>query len=153
MSRSEWKFRIPGKDEINQDPTQEEFFTTQSVGDFADALVRESIQNSLDAKSPKIKQGDVVTVRFYFSGRTNSNEALLTNHHFFKGLYNHIQSVDNGLNKKEFPNFNEKTEFLVIEDFHTTGLDGSVIENDDPKDKSPLGHNFYWFWRNVGRTG
>jgi hypothetical protein len=148
-----WKFRIPGKDEINQDPTQEEFFTTQSVGDFSDALVRESIQNSLDAKSPKIKSDEAVTVRFFFSGKTNANNVLLDTHYFFKGIRDHIYASDNGLNKKQLPNFEKETEYLVIEDFNTSGLDGSIIENDDPKDRSPLGHNFYWFWRNVGRTG
>lgn len=42
---------------------------------------------------------------------------------------------------------------MIIEDFQTVGLDGSVCENDDPNTDSPLGHNFYWFWRNIGRSG
>lgn len=147
----EWKFRIPQESEVNQDPIEGEFFTTQDVGDFSDALVRESIQNSLDAKLDKAEQ--VVTVRFCFSGKANAKDIRLDKHSYFKGIYPHIFSADNGLNKKELPSLSEKTQYLVIEDFHTVGLDGNVTENDDPKTDSSLGHNFYWFWRNVGRSG
>lgn len=154
MNQVGWKFRIPQESEVNQDPIEGEFFTTQDVGDFADGLVRESIQNSLDA-GLKDKGGaeKVVTVRFFFSGKTNANNVGINNHHFFQGINDHIFSPDNGLNKKDIPSLSEKTQFLVIEDFQTSGLDGSTIENDDPKTDSPLGHNFYWFWRNVGRSG
>lgn len=153
MSQPEWKFRIPQESEVNQDPIEGEFFTTQDVGDFSDALVRESIQNSLDAKLDKENPEQVVTVRFYFSGITNANDVRLHNHPYFKGIYTHIVSADNGLNKKEIPALSEKTQYIVIEDFQTVGLDGSITENDDPKTDSPIGHNFYWFWRNVGRSG
>ncbi|MFA4851788.1 MAG: hypothetical protein WC599_04655, partial [Bacteroidales bacterium] len=154
MSQLEWKFRIPQESEVNQDPIEGEFFTTQDVGDFADALVRESIQNSLDAKLPDNKDAEsVVTVRFYFSGKTNANDVHIRKHPFFNGIYYHILSSDNGLNKQGLPIFSEPTQYLVIEDFQTVGLDGSITENDDPKTDSPLGHNFYWFWRNVGRSG
>lgn len=153
MSQPEWKFRIPQESEVNQDPIEGEFFTTQDVGDFSDALVRESIQNSLDAKLDKENPEQVVTVRFYFSGKTNANDVSLRNHPYFKGIYAHIISADNGLNKREIPAFSERTQYIVIEDFQTVGLDGSIAENDDPKTDSPRGHNFYWFWRNVGRSG
>jgi len=101
MSQPEWKFRIPQESEVNQDPIEGEFFTTQDVGDFSDALVRESIQNSLDAKLNKNNQDQVVTVRFYFSGKANAADVRLHNHPYFKGIYTHIVSVDNGLNKIE----------------------------------------------------
>lgn len=153
MSQPEWKFRIPQESEVNQDPIEGEFFTTADVGDFADALVRESIQNSLDAKLDKNNPEQVITVRFFFSGKANASNVRLNNHPFFKGIYPHIVSADNGLNKKEIPALSEKTQYIVIEDFQTVGLDGSVTENDDPKTDSPRGHNFYWFWRNVGRSG
>jgi hypothetical protein len=153
MSQPKWKFLKPQDSIVNQDPIEGEFFTTQDVGDFADALVRESIQNSLDAKLDKENTEQVVTVRFYFSGKTNANDVRLNNHPYFKGIYPHIVSADNGLNKKEIPALSEKTQYIVIEDFQTVGLDGSITENDDPRTDSPLGHNFYWFWRNIGRSG
>jgi hypothetical protein len=45
-----WKFRIMDKSEKKEDPFQSQFFTTNIVGGLAAALVRETIQNSLDAK-------------------------------------------------------------------------------------------------------
>ena len=52
-----WHFRRMGKAEMNDDPIQGEFFTNQ---DIADRLVRETLQNSLDAAIGS----DQVVVRF-----------------------------------------------------------------------------------------
>ena len=46
-----WKFREMSRGEINVDPIEGEFFATEALGSLSDALVRESIQNSLDAKA------------------------------------------------------------------------------------------------------
>jgi len=153
MNQPEWKFRIMGKDEINQDPIQSAFFTTQEVGDLSDALVRESIQNSLDAKIDKENPKSFVTVRFCFSKNVSAKKIPLNNHLFFKGIYPHLCSTDNGIIQKEVSTLSEGTSYLVIEDFQTFGLDGNTSENDIPPNSTPIGHNFFWFWRNVGRTG
>lgn len=153
MMQPEWRFLKPQASIVNQNPIEGEFFTTQDVGDFSDALVRECIQNSLDAKLDRNNNTQVVTVRFYLSGETGANDVVLNHHPYFNGLYPHIHSRDNGLNKTEIPEISRKTQYLVIEDFNTTGLDGSVTENDDPQTDTPIGHNFYWFWRNIGRSG
>ncbi len=152
MVQPQWKFRIPQESEVNQNPIEGEFFTTNDVG--GDSLVRESIQNSLDATLANTDDENfILRVRYYFSGKSNSNNVNLDNHSLFKGIFPHMLSADNGLRNEELPKADDKTEYLVIEDFNTTGLDGSVTENDDPQKDSPLGHNFYWFWRNVGRSG
>ena len=52
MSQATWKFRTMGKGEMNTDPIESEFFSTEHLDSVADALVRESIQNSLDAGLP-----------------------------------------------------------------------------------------------------
>ena len=46
-----WKFRKMDKSEKLVDPIQNQFFTTNIVGGLTSALVRETIQNSLDAKT------------------------------------------------------------------------------------------------------
>jgi hypothetical protein len=155
MNQPVWKFRQPNESEINQDPIEGEFFTTQDVGDLSDALVRESIQNSLDAVIPdKNKIVRPVTVRFFFSGTLEAKNIHINKHPYFSGIYYHLLCADNGLNKDELHDqFSSPTKYIAIEDFGTVGLDGSTIENDDPLDRAPLGHNFYWFWRNIGRTG
>ncbi|MBE9544772.1 MAG: hypothetical protein IMF02_09795, partial [Proteobacteria bacterium] len=58
----QWRFREMRPGEINVDPIEGEFFTTEAIGSITDALVRESIQNSLDAA----QGNEPVTVRFSF---------------------------------------------------------------------------------------
>lgn len=47
----EWRFRRMQPGEMNIDPIEGEFFSTEALGSLADALVREAIQNSLDARA------------------------------------------------------------------------------------------------------
>jgi hypothetical protein len=58
--KPQWRFRAMQPGEMNVDPIEGEFFTTEALRSVTDALVRESIQNSLDASAG----GDPVTVRF-----------------------------------------------------------------------------------------
>ena len=60
----EWRFRPMSEGEINVDPIEGEFFTTDALDSHAAGLVREAIQNSLDARIP----GQKVRVRFRYSG-------------------------------------------------------------------------------------
>src|SRR3981189_2348538 len=63
MSRfPSWHFRSMDLGEVQVDPVHDEFFKAQ---DLADALVRESIQNSLDARVPRSRSP--VRVRFRFA--------------------------------------------------------------------------------------
>ena len=68
-----WRFRRMQPGEINVDPIEGEFFSTEALGSITDALVRESIQNSLDADDGN----GPVTVFFSFlsdlSGRTDTH--------------------------------------------------------------------------------
>ena len=45
----EWTFREMARGELNVDPIQSEFFSTEAIDGLTEALVRESIQNTLDA--------------------------------------------------------------------------------------------------------
>ncbi len=139
-----WHFRKMSRGEINQDPTQEDFFNTDHLDNFSDALVREAIQNSLDAK---IKGAPYpVRVRITFPQnqdlpRQKDAERL------FQNLYEHINSVDEVTINS--PQSHPRINYLVFEDFGTKGLLGNVKASDDPA----TGENadFYYFWRNVGR--
>src|SRR5271156_4949575 len=59
-----WRFRNVRPDEVEIDPTQDQFFNTEDV-DRTDALVRETVQNSLDAARPDARSP--VRVRFRFA--------------------------------------------------------------------------------------
>jgi len=63
----EWRFRRMQPGEMNIDPIEGEFFSTEALGSLADALVREAIQNSLDARAPgmqaRVRAGQPGTLR------------------------------------------------------------------------------------------
>lgn len=68
-----WKFRLKLRSELQSDPIQDRFFTTSDVSNISTALVRESIQNSLDARIDKAKSPAIV--RFFIH-----NEILEKDH-------------------------------------------------------------------------
>jgi len=148
----EWKFKKKTKQDFVADPVQAAFFTTEDVGNLTDALVRECIQNSIDARINKDNQNFLVKLRFTF-GDNQNHDGFSEKNKFLKNLKPHLQSKDNGIIKAKMPIFGGNLPYLSIEDFNTTGLDGDVDEYDIPADSSPRGHNFYWFWRNIGKTG
>lgn len=144
MSFSEWKFREMSRGEINIDPIEGEFFSAEALGSLSDALIREAIQNSLDASIP----GEKTKVIISFS---SSDEQLLPpkSRKYINGLYEHMMSEQTGLLERINPN--EPIDYIVIEDFGTRGLEGEIRENEDKR----IGRNkndFFYFWRNIGRA-
>ncbi|MFW6030922.1 MAG: hypothetical protein ACOCRO_11815, partial [Halanaerobiales bacterium] len=130
-----WQFREIRPGEPVRDPHEAEFFNTGNL-DPANSLVRESIQNSLDASIDKLKP---VKVRFTITNKDMSEEK-----HFFRELVSHLKSADLLTNKYD-PN-NRKV--LIIEDFNTIGLDGYI----EPFEKENEESNFNSFWWNEGKS-
>jgi hypothetical protein len=126
------------KGEMNIDPIQGEFFAR---ADLSDNLVRESVQNSLDAAcSEKIR------VRFAISLGTSSLRPAVAQL-YMSGLWTHLKSVL----AKDVPKASEPMDFLVIEDFGTRGLQGDPKQAYDTEQPTPK-NDFYYFWRNIGRS-
>ncbi|MBD3293838.1 MAG: hypothetical protein GF393_13015, partial [Armatimonadia bacterium] len=137
----EWKFRERRPSEQNSDPSEEEFFRRE---DAVASLVRESIQNSLDASAGE----DAVRVRFFISGK---GDALLPDEtrKWLMGISAHLEATDVSIDQlgNEMP-------FISIEDFGTHGLRGSTAasrRSELPNDNEE--EDFYYFWRNVGISG
>jgi hypothetical protein len=132
--------------EINVDPIEGEFFTTEAIGSITDALVRESIQNSLDAA-----EGDgPVSVCFSFhSGPGRGIDPRQTIELYLDGLSPHLQARHSGL--QDLPSAAENLEYILIEDYGTRGLQGDILQYDD-LDDDVRKNDFYYFWRNIGRT-
>lgn len=151
----EWRIRPPADGEVKVNPIQGQFFTTEGLKEKASALVRETIQNSMDAKTDDIAPGEEkdypVEIRFFFSGST---AAMPPEKHkkYFEGLMPHIRAEKNGLKKAEIPDFDGPMPFIAIEDFNTTGLTGPPARDTDPEEGTNRENSFYWFWRNVGRS-
>jgi len=119
--------------EINVDPIEGEFFTTEVIGSINDALVRESIQNSLDAAAGS----DPVTVRlsFYNSPSLRSNHKDLISR-YLDGLNPHLHARHAGL--QELPSPSETLDYILIEDYGTRGLQGDIQQYDDLDDDVKL---------------
>ena len=144
----QWTFREMGRGEVNRETMEWEFFEDESR---VARLVRESIQNSLDAPSVGADGASETTrVRFSLTGI----DSPLPPHRaepYLKGLAPHLAAVPdieiddlNGLASNGMP-------YLVVEDAGTVGLEGNHLQYDDSQ--ASEGNHFYWFFRNVGRSG
>lgn len=128
----QWFFRDISDDPSEKELTQQDQFNNDEVA-LAEALVRETIQNSTDARRP---DSGPVRVRFALSEPTTPSAR-----EFFAdildGLTPHLEAC--GIRLPEGPQ-----RLLVIEDFETTGLKGAIDKKDDGQ--------FCGFWRRFGRS-
>ena len=145
-NRPQWKFRQMQPGEMNIDPIEAEFFSTEALGSLADAFVREAIQNSLDARQPR----SPLRIRILFS----TAAAMLDGPRkeaYVAGLADHLDASRASLTK--LPAADEPLDFMVFEDFGTRGLQGDPGQTEDAEIDAPGPRNdFYYFWRNVGRS-
>jgi hypothetical protein len=137
-----WAFRAMQRGELNVDPIQSEFFSIEALDGLTEALVRETIQNSLDAGKP----GKKVKVRFWLSGAGHAVSSKIAAK-YFSGVRDHLEAKASGL--QSVPEVGADVPFLTIEDFETRGLRGNPKQE---KDESGVKNDFYYFWRNVGRS-
>ncbi|MCC6609492.1 MAG: hypothetical protein IT515_07430 [Burkholderiales bacterium] len=141
-----WQFRRMHPGEMNIDPIESEFFSTEALGSLVDALVREAIQNSLDARAP----GGRARVRIAFSapGVGIAPERVAR---YLAGLWPHLAADRSGL--AQLPGEGAPLDFVAIEDFGTRGLQGDPRQSEDEALGAEATRNdFYYFWRNVGRS-
>lgn len=146
MNRPEWRFRRMHPGEMNVDPIEGEFFSTEALDSLADALVREAIQNSLDARRP----GECLRMRFAFSGADDALDADRTGA-WLTGLMPHLRAARSGV--ADLPADGAALSFLTVEDFGTRGLQGDPLQSEDGElDETRERNDFYYFWRNIGRS-
>jgi hypothetical protein len=130
--------------EINVDPIEGEFFSTDILGSLSDALIREAIQNSLDAAVP----GQQVKVVITFSSPDQKLPPAKFEH-YLKGLREHLEAKGSGLLKEVRKE--EPLDFILIEDFGTRGLEGDFRDDGD-LGNTEVKNDFFYFWRNIGRA-
>ena len=146
-----WTFLALRRADMNIDPVQGEFFAEQ---DIADRLVREALQNSLDARL----DGDLTgPVEVEFSIKREQSLAASRAGQYFQGLEPHLEaSLDLhapgrallGQLGGQVP-----VPYLLIEDFNTTGLIGDIEQEHNLQEVDGTPNDFYYFVRNVGRSG
>jgi len=130
-----WNFKERIAGSKNRNPIQDEFFNSSEALTEISSLVRESIQNSLDAKIEK--STDPVLIKFSIS-EISKKIAVEYFHDLSEHLLNSIPGSKIFLES-------EKCRSLTVEDFNTSGLLGnsrrdSLNDKDDPSKNS-----FYYF--------
>ncbi len=135
-----WQFSPKRPSDKTRDPVVGEFFASEAIKDTGEALVREAIQNSLDARSPD-HVGPVI-VRIFVSG---SELALPPDRHrfWFESAWPHFLASGNGLQKDGLKP-DAPCRFLVLEDFGTTGLVGDQHQYVEAEGAA---NPFFYFFR------
>ena len=133
---AKWEFDSVQPSSVRMEVTQADQFNNDEVS-LAEALVRESIQNSSDAPASATAP---VKVRFAIREVSGSEAKLLSEQ--LQALLPHYKECE--FDAEDFIKA-ERFRVLAIEDFNTRGLTGSVVEVD--------GGNFDRFWRAVGDSG
>tara|TARA_Y100000590_G_scaffold51404_1_gene54025 strand:- start:5984 stop:8014 length:2031 start_codon:yes stop_codon:yes gene_type:complete len=129
-----WKFRELGANQSRKDPKQEREYLDRRP---ANAVVRETIQNSLDAS---VSPDQMVIVKFRLG-----HDSVDLNHEYFKALTPHLAACNVTPNQGLFG-----MHHLVIEDFGTTGLEGGVSAEQLNMDEFD---SFIGFWFQEGSSG
>ena len=130
---------------MHVDPVHDEFFKAQ---DLADALVRESIQNSLDARAARSRSPIRVRFRFASGAHALHPDALRD---YFDGLEPHLHAAARSMHTI-LPRPDEAMPYLLIEDFGTRGLTGDPRIDPELTEGGEEKNDFFYFWRNVGRS-
>lgn len=139
----EWQFERMQRSQKSRDPMQASFFTNSSIDDDTHALVREAIQNSLDAKSDRCSSKPLL-VRFCLGSHTAASGVM---ERYIPGeAWLHFNAADNGLLAP--PKASDDCRFLVYEDFNTDGLVG-----DETACEAGPKNSFYFFMRAEGQSG
>ena len=130
-----WVFREVPSGIKNRNPVQDEFFNSSEALTEISSLVRESIQNSLDALD--LNSDSPVLLKFKLS-EVNKQ---ITNK-YFSGLEEHLQQGIPGGHSS----FNDKVcRYLIVEDFNTTGLLGDSRKDQLIKSDIPSKNSYHFF--------
>jgi hypothetical protein len=135
-----WFFRKKRPGEKIRNPIQGEFFATEAIDGPAQALVRESIQNSLDANAGL----GPVRLRIMLATGDSALPAGQVRQ-VFDGAWPHYAASGNGL--RDAPIQDSLCSYLLVEDFGTRGLTGDPSQPDpEPGVVNP----FFLFFRAEG---
>jgi hypothetical protein len=145
-----WVFGELGGADARRAPSTAILFTTEQAadGEYAgsDSLVREVLQNAIDARCA---DGPVrVRMAIHEAHEAPRTERQLQ---YFVRLQAPLAASGVSLGTSGLPTV--PCRFLVCEDFGTRGLDGNPELFSDPARDTPQREDFYWFWRNIGRSG
>ena len=144
-----WHFRRIKPGETVVEPTQGQFFHQDVIsGSAVRGIVREGIQNALDAKS-RLSQSPV-TVRIALMRDKHACSRASAARVFTPDMWKHLTAKDNGLRPDALPKDGERCDYLVFEDFGTTGLLGDIRQ--PVRRTGNVVQDFFNFFRAAGGT-
>ena len=130
-----WHFSQQLSDQVETEVTQRDQFNNDDV-DISETIVREAVQNSLDAA---IDDPCRVKVVFRWADKNNGLDPDFFRS-LFEGQKRHAYAAGIDIDNLDF----DEPKALVIEDFGTFGLTGSTNSKDNK--------NFSDFWRRHGKS-
>lgn len=142
----EWRFNKLTKNETIRNPSHLEFFHDEALQSVVDAFVREDIQNRLDAKA---RNQACINLDYSLCVPTLQTNPL----NWFSRLDDHLSARGVEEELGYAPEITSNITWLLAEDFQTTGLNGDPECFQDPPSNQKPRNDFYWFIRNVGRSG
>lgn len=140
-----WTFTLKAKNEKTRNPVSGEFFASDAIKNAGEALIREAIQNSLDAR-PDRPNGQA-QLRIYVSGPSKALSSAM-HQKWFGSAWSHYLAPKNGLRPGKASR-DKNCGFLVFEDFGTTGLIGDWEQTDVIEGAK---NAFFYFFRAEGAT-
>lgn len=129
-----WYFSPQLLGQVETEVTQRDQFSNDEL-ELSETIVRESIQNSLDAAIGSLP----VRVTFRWVSKSDGLDSVFIKD-IFEGQLVHAEEAGLDIGSIDFDN----PTALVIEDFGTKGLTGSIDSKDDD--------NFSDFWRRHGKS-
>lgn len=147
---TQWVFAKLDPAAVRRDPNESQLFKDDQAGENeyagTDALVREILQNAMDAGT---KDG-AVRVRLALHADSEGPDSA-RKASYFRRLESALSSRQVGFNSKGHPELSGG--FMVVEDFGTRGLGGNPLLSNAPDPDSKVKEDFFWFWRNIGLSG
>jgi len=113
----------------------EEFFNDVDTLSEISSLIRESMQNSID----EILDENLPIKMKFTVGKQNS----LINKEYFSEVYPHAEL---SIQKSLLPDLKTNSNYLVIEDFNTHGLRGSISSKKPTEESSNRFNSNYWYF-------
>ena len=138
----DWQFKPYSPGDTYRNSTADAFFDSDTVSDPGKALVREGIQNSLDAN--KIQPDKPTFVRVSLINQETA-PSWANVEKYFGTAWPHYTAERSGLHPGEIPDHQEKCTALVFEDMGTTGLVGDTEAWREPEEGDR--NDFFNFFR------
>ena len=137
-----WHFKKYEAGDTYRNSTADAFFDSDTISNPGNALVREGIQNSLDAHKIHPEKPAIVRVSLLSGDDAPDRDSVEP---YFTDAWPHYRADRSGLHRDDIPDREKKCAALIFEDMDTTGLIGCPTQWREPDEGNP--NDFFNFFR------